>query len=627
MTQLFKKNIKKLKENFFYIDEMLKTAEKENADRIFLNADGGLCFEKEGRSLRISSSNQLEEAELLLRKIDFDRDNLIVVFGIGNVILLKEIVKRSSNDTRIAVFEPNIEVFKYILNKYELTDLINSERIVFFTGSLEVFEEYMLDYFEGWINLVLNIEVISLINYHAYSEYRYKCINKIADMYRLRMTNMGNSLEDTMIGIDNQYVNAEYCMMSNSINEVAGKYEGYPAIIVASGPSLDKNIGCLKEAEGKALIITCDASYTACVENGVKPQMIASIERGIATYKYYYENQTFSDDIVLIGPSVLRPEIFSKMKGKKIIMSKSWMGVEGWWSSLFDTVEFVDMGHSAATVAFSVAMKAGCSPIILMGQDLAYTDGRIHGSLAHTQYEGENKVKDIKNSLWTKDIYGNTVRTSDIYNTFRYFFEDKIATENARVVDATEGGAYIAGSEIMSLKEAISRFCVKQLPYVPNDLLEVRNITHEYKLKKYNQIVRAVENHIEELKEVQKLAGGYHKKIIHYKNYDFTSISEEELTKIVHVLEKNNEFIRCLYDEHMDLMTYYIQNIRQTIIHVKNLGNKVSQYTVYRNWILQINLIEMIDLASSVVINEFLKIGDFMRKKAEEEQLECLKII
>lgn len=622
MAGIFKNNMEALKKVYPYFNDIYNKAREINDSSICFAKDDIPYFEKDGEKYRGASRYPKEEADILLCDINFDRDNLLVVFGISNIIFLEEVLHRSSDDTRIAIFEPNVEILTYVLKKYDLTELIYSEKMIFFVGDIETIQKYIAFYYEKWLNLVLNIKVISMPNYYLYADYRLECIEKISQVFQRQFTNMGNSLEDTMIGIDNQYVNVEHCMLSNSINEIAGKYKGYPAIIVSSGPSLDKNIGKLKEAVGKALILSCDASYRGCIAHGVNPDIIASLERGYATYQYYYENQEFPKDLVLVGPSVLRPEIFESIPGKKIIMAKSGIGVEGWWKNLFDTVEFRDMGHSCATAAFAAAEAAGCSPIILIGQDLAYTNNKVHGDVAHTKFEGANKPKK-RAEVWTKDIYGKSILTSEVYNAFRYYFENKAIREGVKIIDATEGGAYISGSEIMTFEEAIKTYCTRPLPYKLTDLLEDRKITREYKLNKYQHIIEEIDEYIKELETVQEKSREYHKGIIDYKDYNFDDATEEELIEVIKVLTRNNQILTFLYNEHQNLLNYYMQNIKQTIISVKNLGNEITGKNVRRNWVLQINLIEMIDLASSVVINEFIKIKEFMKDKREETK-ECL---
>lgn len=48
------------------------------------------------------------------------------------------------------------------------------------------------------------------------------------------------------------------------------------------------------------------------------------------------------------------------------------------------------------------------------------------------------------------------------------------------------------------------------------------------------------------------------------------SESEEELIEILDTMSENNQMLPYLYNEHKNLLTYYMQNIKQTIINVKN---------------------------------------------------------
>ena len=51
-----------------------------------------------------------------------------------------------------------------------------------------------------------------------------------------------------------------------------------PAVIVSAGPSLDKNVHLLKKIQGKALIITVDASIRAVIQAGVRPDILCTID-------------------------------------------------------------------------------------------------------------------------------------------------------------------------------------------------------------------------------------------------------------------------------------------------------------------------------------------------------------
>jgi hypothetical protein len=56
----------------------------------------------------------------------------------------------------------------------------------------------------------------------------------------------------------------------------------------------------------------------------------------------------------------------------------------------------------------------------------------------------------------TKDIYGNIVQTGKNLDIYREWIERRIKeVQGVEFIDATEGGALILGTKIMSLKDTI----------------------------------------------------------------------------------------------------------------------------------------------------------------------------
>ena len=63
-----------------------------------------------------------------------------------------------------------------------------------------------------------------------------------------------------------------------------------------------------------------------------------------------------------------------------------------------------------------------------------------------------------------EDVDGFDVYTDDLLFTYLEQFERDFATCRATVIDATEGGARMNGTEIMPLREVIDRYCTRPLP-------------------------------------------------------------------------------------------------------------------------------------------------------------------
>lgn len=594
-------------------------AAEDDRESLERRDDGVLYFRHDAHSYRLCSENKEEEAKWLTKDIDYERDNLMTVFGMGNVAFLRRLMWESSEETKIAVFEPNAYVVRYILRHENITDLISSKKFVFVFGDESTVDRCITVYFtQKWENLVQNLMVLSLPNYYVYSDYRMKVVKKISDVISHQLLSLGTSLEDMLDGFNHHYLNVDACLTANGLGEIRDKFAGYPAIIVASGPSLDKNIKYLKEAQGKALVITCDASYRACKANGVSPQVIASIERYRPTYQYFYEGMEFDERLVLAGPTLLWPETFQTFQGKKMLMAKSPDGLEGWWSAHFEPIEFLDMGHSCANTAFGVAQAAGCNPIILIGQDLAFTGEKVHSDQAHTKYEGANVAWKTPEEIWVEDIDGGKVRTTEIFNLFRYYFEDAITLSDRKVIDATEGGARIKGTTVMTFRDAIDQYCTRDLNYDVYGLLKDVKYDPKLALETYKKIKESGEDIIRRFLDVQKRVVDHFNVLMEYENYDFESATQEELVNIVLNMRAADDLVKYLVEEQNDLVSYYQQIIKQTIIYVKKIGNKLTGANVKRNWQLQLNLMHMVDISCVVTCQRFDGMVKFMEEKIQE---------
>jgi len=118
----------------------------------------------------------------------------------------------------------------------------------------------------------------------------------------------------------------------------------------------------------------------------------------------------------------------------------------------------------AGTVAhmnFIAAVVLGCSPIILLGQDLAYTQGE------NTHAEGtvlsESKaVKELKLSATEMIVptnNGKTAITNRAYFNFKHVFEDMIKANPGHYINATLPGIVIEGTEVLPLEKVFQSFC------------------------------------------------------------------------------------------------------------------------------------------------------------------------
>lgn len=617
---IYGKNIELLKEYTLEEEKRYEELDKIQGSDEHVFEENGILFYTDGTNTwQLYSENIENEIAILTKNINSKKENLIFVLGLANTEFLKRLVQEKSGESKIVIYEPNDYILKYVLEHIDLSSILVEGRVLLWWDNH--IEQYSRDFgydlvAMNWTKLAYNIEIITCPAYYPYlSDFR-----KIFEASKKKMVQyfmaLGNALDDVLQGFHQNAENFIACIETNNVFDIYGKYKGMPAIIVSAGPSLEKNIDVLKEAQGKALIISCDASWTACKQHGVKPDAIASIERGVETYQYYYEGKEFDEDLVLLGPSLIWSEIYKKFPGKKVVMSKNDEGVDGWWSNQFENLNFINMGMSCATVAYAVAELAGCNPIILIGQDLAFTGNKKHSSFTHTEFEGENNA-DETDGLMVEGIYGDMIPTDKYYNLFRYWFEDKIIVNpEVQLIDATEGGAKIQGSTIMTLKEAISKYCTKEKERDLYEYLEKKDVSVEEVKEKKEKVLKEADRLIQKLYKTKKKTEDHYatlEKIYDRINEDMT---QNQLIKAVKQMQKGDQIIQYMINQH-DTITFFQQYIAQTTTYVKALGNELTPANVLKNVYAQGNLMGAVKRACVMLIGECEKLKKTVEKEYE----------
>jgi len=592
----------------------------ENRDKV-KKIEGQEYFEEEEKYYLLHSVDEKKEAERLVRDIDSKRDYLLFVYGMGNIQLLEKLIDITSENTKILVVEENVHIFRYMMYYKRLDFLFKSKKTCFTIGEQQCYDLMVRICVQNeWNNLVHNMKVITT---PAYQVYRMQLQQKTKQFMSELATSihvLGNSTQDQMNGVTNNYKNVDACLSANSIAEIRGKYKGVPGIVVASGPSLEKNIDLLKEAQGKAVIISCDASYQECIKHGVKPDAIASIERDQPTYDYFYKDKTFDKDLVFVGPGLVWPDILKEFPGKKILMAKTSDGADGWWMDHFENMEFVVMGMSCANVAHAVLEEAGCSPIILIGQDLAYTDDKKHSSQVHDLFEDDNQVDTNEDTLWTEDIYGNPVKTTTVFNLFREYFERRAENGKSILIDATEGGAKIKGSKIMTFREAIDQYCTGKKEKALHAYLKDIPWDDKKAIKKYEEIMKSAQQFIEVMENLKKQMQTHVSKLKRYDGCNFSNTSRKELIDCVLAMQEGNQLLNYVTEDHRELATFFGPLYKSAIMQVKKLGNDVTAEVIAENWKIQVKLIYLMQIVCQQVEDKFQEMIDFMEQKKKDMQ-------
>ncbi len=217
-------------------------------------------------------------------------------------------------------------------------------------------------------------------------------------------------------------------------------------------------------------------------------------------------------------------------------------------------------------------------------------------------------------------IDGEEVPTSEVFNQFREIMEQMITLGSTTVIDATEGGALIKGTEIMSFEEAIEKYCTKDIPYHMKDLLEEKHVETGDYLECYKRIIEGIDGILQDAHDILDRIKEYCKVLNKFVDVDFEQMSEDELIQVILELQGTNSVIDFLIKEKANLITFFQGNLKQTVIYVKKIGNEVTPQNVKRNWELQLHLMYLMELTTNVILKEYGIAKEYIMNKMEERK-------
>ncbi|WP_418791013.1 motility associated factor glycosyltransferase family protein [Phosphitispora sp. TUW77] len=525
-----------------------------------------------------SAYDPIKEAGQWAGKIVPVPDEVYFIFGFGLGYHVVELVNTIPDTCKIVIVEAYHEfIVKAIeANPKGMEKLLKHKGIFFITGR----EHLVLEGFLGEVIGFNNLRKVNFLEYHpvtrifkdSYDEYKKKLTNAVSNL----IIEMNTILHFSETWLRNFFINMNQIIMSPGVARLYGKFSGKSAIIVSAGPSLNKNIHLLHEAKGKSVIIGVGTSLKPLLQANIEPDLVISVDGGQANFKHFKDIGICN--IPLVFDMAIYPEIPGTYPGPKLVGSCQENQLN-WAEKTFQEEKgLYEMGPSVACVAFDLGRKLGCSPIILIGQDLAYTNNMAHAK--GTAYD-HRTVEDFEGReiIEVEGVDGNMVLTDRVMATFIRWFEIKIyeSKDTHRVIDATEGGAKIPGTDIMTLKEAISRYCSQQV----NAAEEIAQVIREYVPPDKNRlevIGDKIKNLRSQLSKLEKAAGKgitYSRKLMDY--YDKGLSDTRALNKVLRELEKIDKQISELKESTELFVLMFQKLILKTRHKIKSPNKEENQ--------------------------------------------------
>lgn len=487
------------------------------------DGNGILEVVKEGQTYRLNSIYKpFAEAEKFAKPYtDLEENSVLLVFGFGNGIFADALMKACGQTTKVIFYEPCEAVMECIKECLDVSSFCDSRNCELVTDGIASEQEEHI-YAIAEFPIVLN----HYVHYHQIKKIQFCVLPKYKELFPEQYTEYQGTIEfhTQMLYANKQTAEAlGHITVENNINMLKYIPESYcadsfvnlfpenmPAILVSAGPSLEKNIKELRQAKGRTCIVCVDTAVRYMLRENILPDMIVTIDPR-------KELSLFDDErireIPLVGVTDMSCRVLEKTQSKKLILTQTENPyIQNLYAKAGHQLGNFESGGSVATMAYSFCHYLGFKRLILVGQDLALTGNQM--------YAGKEKLSMDhfgRELIEVEDVYGETLYTTRDYYYYLKWFEQMVELHSEmQVIDATEGGAKIKGTLVMSLQEALAEYAKEE--YHVSSIIEsvepvfrqedrhdlIQKMLHDR--RSYNYLVKKLEEGVSLAKKGIKMA-------------------------------------------------------------------------------------------------------------------------
>lgn len=448
----------------------------------FATADDGLLagwLVEGGTTRQLCSRRQPRaEAQRLAEGVDIGASAVVVVRGLGMGHHVSLLAERLGAHGAIIVFEPDLGLLRAVLERVDLGPAAARTNLVVLTDPSDT---------AAMASAVTGIEALlasgTTILDHPPSRARIGASAEVfgaafAGVMRAVRTNVVTTLVHADVTLRNLVQNIAYYASCPGVDDLAGKAAGRPGVVVSAGPSLRRNVDLLSApgVRDRVVIIAVQTVLKQLLARGIRPHFVTALDYHEISRRFY-AGLTAEDveGVTLVAEPKANPAILRAFPGVIRCPAEDVLDrVLG--PSMARRRGELQSGATVAHLAYYLARHLGCDPVILVGQDLGFTDGQYYseGAAIHTVWGPElGEFRTLEMLEWeriarmpsllrrTTDHLGRPVYTDEQMATYLVQFERDFMADEARglrVIDATEGGVCKQHTRAMTLAEALASF-------------------------------------------------------------------------------------------------------------------------------------------------------------------------
>jgi hypothetical protein len=462
----------------------------------------------------------LSASEIFSQLGQLEGHHIVVVFGLGMGQIPRAV--RAMSNVPIVVYEPDVGVLRTVL-EYGPLEIGNVAIVSSVSDLTKLWRDFAAR--------MIDVRVLTTPGYYtAYPDEVKDLVEAIPFLLQRVAISKATFQNRAKVWVEDIIDNVELLTHSPPFLTLQSRYEGVPAFIIGAGPSLDKNIHLIQQAAKKGIVFATNSGAVSLAKHGIEPQVVCCIESIDASSKL--AGLFFIDRVVRGFSLSAAPQTLRTGTGPLLPVHEAIAQYNGPLEELTGHGG-LPMAGSVSTIAMSLARMLGCSPLVLVGQDLAYSGGLTYAT--GTGYEGSRAEVDPATGTihlkWNEEVirvHGDAqgatrdreehrrvpawggagevdsgVGFAGVQHWFEATAELLQKTQSTtRLINSTEGGVHIQGYEDHKLADVLLE-------------LEDRDITAESIARdahaawtpiSLDAIIAWLESHAESSRAVQRVA-------------------------------------------------------------------------------------------------------------------------
>jgi hypothetical protein len=415
--------------------------------------------------LRLASAyDPAAEGRRLAAPIAAESPDLLVAVGLGTGHQLDAL--RAARPAPMVVYEPSLARWRALLAAREEIEWLDAPDVDCAADLDELSERFGARYASGLAVRTCVQPVVARLD----AAIVHTALDRVAQVKRAADATAQTRVAMMRTWSEGVVDNAPRLLATPSFERLRGAFAGVPAVIAAAGPSLDRQLGALAHARERLLVIAIGQSHPALARAGIRADLVHAIESKDVSHQLEAGDPR---DLALVVYPSSHPNLFAAPARARFVAYPEPYGIARWFGGALGDARFVPGGATVAQSAVHLAAALGARSIALVGQDLAFTGGRVYasgsayemvsfepaedGKFAFTNLaekkallgievpRGSRRTDDL---VWVEGWDGAPVPTSRSYAAFLEHYRGiaaHLARQGVALVNCTEGGARIPG--------------------------------------------------------------------------------------------------------------------------------------------------------------------------------------